>query len=196
LNRPKNVEMFERIREEYETKGTSFRKLSAAYGIPRSTIHSRATKEEWTRPKKEKDAPAQTIQPQTMQDADGILGDVAVRKIDEIVTELSSHYSSVDEPLVMSYAFDYQRMIRLEEIVQSEGETCISPKTGAPYMNPNFSALQAVKSSLAKTAQQLGLSIAARKRIGITLGQETETQSLFDFVEALVVDSDEEDVAV
>jgi len=118
----------------------------------------------------------------TVINPEGILGKTAVRKIQEIVEELGDEYSPVDEPLVISYAESYERYLKLVAIVNKEGETSVSPKTGAVYTNPYFSALQSVKSDMAKLGDKLGLSISSRRRLRIKLNKKDNSKSLYNLV--------------
>ena len=127
-----------------------------------------------------------------------LLNGIAVRKIEEIVKELEGHYSPVDEPLVVAYAKTYQRYLELEAIVDEEGVVVVSPKTGATYMNPHYSALQSAIANLAKLGDKLGLSIASRKRLGLVLGADDKTGDLFELAEKLSGDDvdDDQDIEI
>ena len=172
---------WEKIRIAYETTKTSFRKLQDEFGVPKTTIARRAKEDGWEKYR----APVPVREGSTAVNPRNLLNGVAVRKIEEIVRELAGHYSPVDEPLVVAYAKTYQRYLELEAIVDEEGVVSISPKTGATYMNPHYSALQSTISNLAKLGDKLGLSIASRKRLGLVLGEEDKTGSLFDLAEQL-----------
>jgi P27 family predicted phage terminase small subunit len=177
------------IKWEFENTKISMRKLAEKYGTYPMDVSRKVKEFGWVKfdPVKkaiEKHEQNKVINPH------GILGTTAVRKIQEIVKELGDEYSPVDEPLVVSYAESYERYLRLVAVVNSEGEVCVSPKTGSTYMNPNFSALQSVKSDMAKLGDRLGLSIASRKRLNIALGKEEKTKSLFDLVADISQDSD------
>ncbi len=187
-------ETIEKMRSEYESGEMSLGKLAARENVSKTQLWRLAKKECWKKPKRKEVAKAISCD-FVAPNPGGILGDVAVRKIEEIVKELGPHYSPVDEQLIVAYAKSYQRMLRLEAIVDAEGESVYSPKTGATYMNPNFSALQAVISNMTKIGDKLGLSIASRRRLGIRLGTEETTESLFDFVDA-ISDFDSDDVEV
>ena len=173
---------WESVRWEFENTKISMRKLAKKYGTYPMDISRKAKEFCWEKFNENKKEKNKTTKKKHVN-PEGILSTVAVRKIEEIVEELGDEYSPVDEPLIVAYAEDYQRYLKLVSIVNEEGETCISPKTGAAYMNPNFSALMAVKSSLTKIGDRLGLSIAARKRLNIKLGREEKTKSLFDFID-------------
>jgi len=170
------------LRWDYENSKISMRKLSDKYGTYAMQISRESKRCGWEKYNPIKTVVARYEDNKVVVNPNGMLDNVAVRKIEEIVKELGDNYSPVDEPLVVMYAKNYQRYLRLENIVDQEGEVCMSPKTGATYMNPHFSALQAVISNMAKLGDKLGLSIASRKRIGMTLGMEEKTKSLFDFV--------------
>lgn len=173
---------------EYENTVCKLGYLAEKYNTYKMNISRRSKAYEWvkfdpvkvTLEKKEK----MVVNP------NGILDTVAIRKIREIVEELGDNYSPVDEPLVVMYAKSYQRYLKLEAVVDAEGETLVSPKTGGEYMNPSFSALQAVISNMSKLGDKLGLSISSRKRLNISLGKEEKTKSLFDLVADMSQDGD------
>lgn len=181
---------WESMQWDYENSKVGMKKLGEKYGTYPMQISREAKKRQWVKYDPIKIALDEHESKKVVINHNGMLDTVAVRKIYEIVEELGENYSPVDEPLVMMYAKNYQRYLRLEAIVDKEGETVFSPKTGATYMNPNFSALQAVISNMAKLGDKLGLSIASRKRIGISLGAKEKTKSLFDIVEDLSQDND------
>ena len=172
----------ESMQWDYENTKIGMKKLGEKYGTYPMQISRMARKLDWEKYDPIKAALEKYENKPAVINPNGMLDTVAVRKIQEIVKELGDNYSPVDEPLVVMYAKNYQRYLKLENIVDAEGEVCISPKTGATYMNPNFSALQAVISNMAKLGDKLGLSIASRKRIGLSLGVEEKTKSLFDLV--------------
>jgi len=181
---------WESMQWDYENSKIGMKKLGEKYGTYPMQISREAKKRKWVKYDPVKMALDKYENKPAVVNHNGMLDTVAVRKIYEIVEELGDNYSPVDEPLVVMYAKNYQRYLRLESIVDKEGEVCISPKAGATYMNPHFSALQAVISNMAKLGDKLGLSIASRKRIGISLGAKEKTKSLFDIVEDLSQDGD------
>ena len=62
-------------------------------------------------------------------------------------------------------------------------------------MSPIFTASLAVQKSLVTIANQLGLSIASRKRLQLTFKKEDENQtSIFDFADSIDIDDDLEDI--
>ena len=185
------------IKYEFENTKISMRKLAEKYKTNAMAISRCAKDEKWCKfdpiavakdASKDREAKAIT-------EHRALLSAVGVRKVKEIIEELGEHYNSVDEPLIIAYAMQYQRLIKLEVEVQLEGETVMSPKSGAEYLNPKFTALQSVTSNLSKLGDKLGLSIASRKRIGIRLGKIDEnTNSLFSLVDELSNDKDIIDV--
>ena len=177
------------LRWEFENTKISMRKLADKYGTYPMDVSRKAREFGWVKYDPVKKAMEQHEENKVIN-PHGILGTTAVRKIQEIVKELGEEYSPVDEPLVVSYAESYERYLRLVAIVNKEGEVCVSRKTGATYMNPNFSALQSVKSDMAKLGDRLGLSIASRKRLNLNFQKEEKTKSLFDLVADISQDED------
>ncbi len=180
---------WESIRWDYENVECTLGDLVDKYGSYKMQISRKAKKEEWikfdavTRSLENKDVT-------TTPNPAGILSTVAVRKIQEIITELGDDYSPVDEPMVVMYGKTYQEYLKLVSLVDAEGDVLYSPKTGAAYTNPRFNNLQAMQNNLTKLGDRLGLSIASRKRIGLTFKREEKTQSLFDLVANMSQDCD------
>lgn len=165
---------------EYETVGTSARKLSAKYSIPRNKLNKIIKSDEWLKYGSSGSSAKKSVTP-TAPHAE-ILGPTAKRKIKEVQEELGENYSQVDEPLIVVFAKNYERMIELELQVITEGVVLESEKTGGRYLNPTFTALQAVQKTLLTFANQLGLSMTSRKLLGIKLGgaDRKSEKSLFD----------------
>jgi len=113
------------------------------------------------------------------------LDNLAIRKIREIVEELGEHYNKIDEPMIVVYAKSYEYFIKLSKEVDEEGISLISPKTGSQYSSPKFNAWLAVGKNIASIGEKLGITVSARKRIGIELGAKDRTESLFDFVDSI-----------
>lgn len=177
----------ESARYDYENEGVSFATLAKRYGKNHSFWHRKAKKEGWVKyqplaicdENKEK-------KPITQNNFDGILSTVAVRKIKEIVEELGVHYSKIDEPVLVVYAKSYEYFIKLSKAVDEQDISLVSAKTGSLYLNPNFNAWLAVGKNIASIGEKLGITESSRKRIGITLGADTKTESLFDFVDNML----------
>ena len=192
---PITAEVIETAKLDYENEGVSFATLAKRYGKNHTFWWRKAKKEGWTRKEqnnknadsKANVTPADSITPGKF---DGILDAVAVRKIKEIVEELGDKYSKVDEPLLVAYAKSYQYFLKLSREIDATGISLISPKTGALYTNPAFNSWLAVTNNIAKLGERIGVSVAARKRIGLVLGADDKTESLFDFIEKI----SEEDV--
>lgn len=177
------------LKWEYENTKISQRKLAEKYGTYPMEVSRKVKEFRWRKfdPVKqalERKEESKVVNPK------GILGTTAVRKIQEITAELGDEYSPLDEPLIVSYAESYERYLKLVAIVNKHGEVSVSPRTGAEYTSPYFTALQSVKSDMAKLGDRLGLSVASRKRLQLKLGKEEKTKSLFDLVADMSMDSD------
>jgi P27 family predicted phage terminase small subunit len=165
------------------------RKLAKKYGTYAMEVSRKAKELEWSKYNPLKKALERQVESKVINPK-GILGTTAVRKIQEIVDVLGDEYSPLDEPLIVSYAESYERYLKLVAIVNKHGEVSVSPKTGAEYTSPYFTALQSVKSDMAKLGDRLGLSVASRKRLQLKLGKEEKTKSLFDLVADMSQDTD------
>lgn len=173
----------ENAKFDYETKPMSLRKLADTYGGYPVFWQRKIEKGEWVKYKPAvKKANNNTV---TLSKFDGILSTVAVRKVKEIVEELGAHYNKIDEPMIVVYAKSYEYFIKLSRHVDEDGISLISPKTGSLYNNPNFNAWLAVGKNIASIGEKIGITVAARKKIGIQLGADDKTDSLFDFVDSM-----------
>ena len=154
--------------------------MAKHYGCSTTAINKKAEKERW--PEYEPCSEVSGKVPKVpAKPHEKILGPIAMRKIDELKNELGEHYSSVDEPLIVAYAKSYERYIELEKRMTNDDVISISPKTGSEYLNPLFNAIQMVQKNIVTLANQLGLSLASRKKLGIRFGDEEKSLGgLFD----------------
>ena len=190
------------IKKDVETTGCSYRSLAEKHGVNHSTISKKAKNEEWNISHRNKRKSTKSTNknnssvPEKSNNDNkefiSILGNIALRKIEELKKELGKHYSPIDEPLIVMCAKSYEEYINLALKVSDEGYTCISSKTGATYLNPTFNAYQAVQKNLITIANQLGLSISSRKRLGISFKKEEDQNSIFDFAKELTNYDDED----
>ena len=116
---------------------------------------------------------------------------VAHRKAIEIVNMLGIHYSPIDEPMIMMFADLYEKYLILADIIKLSGDLTKNDK-GVEYNNPRFNNYLAVMERMAKIGDRLGISVSSRKRMGIILGAKDERKSLFDLIEDINSDEDEE----
>jgi len=182
---PENIKS---AKYDYENEGVSFKVLANRYGSNHTYWWRKAKKEQWVKYEASSKDVTKTEdkKPITQQSFDGILSTVAVRKIREIVEELGVHYSPIDAPVLVVYAKSYEYFIKLSKKVDDEGISLVSPKTGSLYANPNFNSWLAVGKNIASIGEKIGVTEAARRRIGITLGSDNKTESLFDFVDKMM----------
>ncbi len=166
---------WELVKSSYENTSDSLRAIARQYGTSHTQITKKAELGGWLSDKRGTKVSA------IANAHTKILGKVAMRKIEEVKTELGDKYSSVDEPLIVMYAKNYERYLELEMTLLTDGVIVTSPKTGAEYMSPTFTASLAVQKNLVTIANQLGLSIASRKRLNISFEKEDKSQSIFDF---------------
>ncbi len=177
------MEFYDEIKDLVENTKQSYRAIADQYGTNHTQIIKIAKNDKWNISHRiSKNSNIDTVP--TDSPHKKILGKIALRKIKEIKDELGHLYSPVDEPLIMICAKSYEEYINLAEKVAYEGYTCESPKTGATYLNPTFNAYQAVGKTLIAVSDKLGLSIAARKRLGIKFDKPGQEQlSIFDIIE-------------
>ena len=188
------MENIEAIKNQVENTKRSYRAIAKEYGINHTQIGNLIKIHNWNvehRNSKISNISTTPVNPHT-----AILGKTALRKIDEIKKELGKQYSPVDEPLIVMYAKSYERYIELEEKLGLGVDRIIavSTKTGSEYMSPLFTATLAIQKNLVTIANQLGLSIASRKKLGINFRKEDDGQtSIFDFAAELSVQDDDLD---
>lgn len=185
------MENLEEIKKEVENTTTSFRAIGTKYKTNHTKIRTLIKKYNWNvehRKPKEKEIIALNNPHKS------ILGKTATRKIEEIKEELGSQYSPVDEPLIVMYAKSYERYIDLERRLGLSVDKIIavSNKTGSEYLSPLFTATLAIQKNLVTIANQLGLSIASRKKLGLSFKKEDEGQtSIFDFTKDFSIDDED-----
>lgn len=175
---------WEEVEKQVSGTSKSVRTIAKEFGMSHTKLNKKIKEEGWTRY-----VPAVSGSSSEVENNGAhveILGKTALRKIEEIKHELGTNYSNLDEPLIVMYAKSYEHYIALEKIIAVEKYVVMSPKTGATYLNPNFSALQSVQKTLVTIANQLGLSMISRKTLGLKLGDgKPKEQSLFEYVEQI-----------
>ena len=171
---------WENIREEYESTGLPVREIARRNDVTHGAIQRRAKKENWSRV----DIDA-VVTDKALVGSKGILGRVAIRKIEEVKDILGSNYSPLDEPLVAAFALNYEKWIEAQKIIQEEGSTVMSAK-GSVYISPYENLAKMYENTFTKIASQLGLSVASRKRLSLSTKSDTEEASLFDIAQDLL----------
>lgn len=183
------MEHYDEIKDLVENTKLSYRKIAEQYGTNHTQIGKIVKKDGWN---VEHRVSKNSI---VIEPHKKILGPIAFRKMQEIIKELGNHYSPTDEPLIVMVARSYEEYIDLAEQVSKEGYTKQSPKTGATYLNPTFNAYQAVQKNLMTVSDRLGLSISARKKLGLKFERpEQEQKSIFDFAKEISNDEDLDDI--
>jgi P27 family predicted phage terminase small subunit len=110
----------------------------------------------------------------------GAVGEIAVKKFDEIVKEYKDDIQIVDMTLIAAFCNSFAAVLELQSEVRAEGRVLISPK-GTTYTNPTYNALCREQSNMASLAKDLGLSILSRKRAGIVPASVSEdANSIFN----------------
>ena len=165
---------WDEIREMYENTDIPVREIARRHDISHGAIQRRAKKENWHRI----DVDA-VVSDKALVGKGGVLGPIAIRKINELKKELGENYSSLDEPMIAAFALNYEKWIMTQKIIQEEGSVVMSSK-GSLYISPYENLAKMYENTFMKAASQLGLSIASRKRVGISTKSDTEGASLFD----------------
>ena len=167
------------IKSEYEETTKSVRLIATENGVSHGAIQQRIKKEKWIRTSLDV-----VTDKMLVKSRNPILKKHALRKIDEIQKELGADYSVLDEPLVIAFALNYQKWIATQEILLEENSIGMSSK-GSLYISPYENLAKMYENSFIKIAGQLGLSLASRKRIGMSPKSDTEEASLFDLASDL-----------
>jgi len=189
------MESLESAKNEYETTKTSFRKLAEKYG--RSHTHWRNIAKENGWVKFSGVVKAEPFVSTSILKEAGVnkevqkyelLSPMAVRKVEEILNYIGKElYSPTDEANIMMYATFYQRYLKLEKIVQEEGEVITSSSKGTTYFNPSYSALLSTTAQLQKLGEVLGLSIVTRKRNSLNFGTDKNNEpTIFDVIKGIL----------
>lgn len=188
------MENLENIKNAVENTKRSYRAIAEEFGTNHTQIRNLIKIHNWNvehRISKNSNISTTEDKPHA-----AILGKTAVRKIEEIKEELGDQYSPVDEPLIVMYAKSYERYIALEDKLGLGVDKIISTstKTGSEYMSPLFTATLAIQKNLVTIANQLGLSIASRKKLGLNFKKEDKGQtSIFDFAKNFAMDDEDLD---
>lgn len=154
----------EAIREAVEAGEQTRTEIAAEYGISEGYVRKLIKQYGWHDPRKRNGTKPSTKK-ETFDDA--LADEFARRKFNLIKSELGDQLLPIDEPLIVALANQYSRYVRLEGEVEEEGVTIISKK-GLPYLNPKYNALQGAIKSLTTISKEFGLTIASRKRAGVS----------------------------
>ena len=158
------------IEKDYN-KGLTYDDISQRYGVSKSQISKQAKARGWESRK------------ETLENVSVHLNDnVALELYKQIKYELGEQLTIVDDPLLSVLSNQYSRYVRLEKIVQDEGEVITSPK-GGQYLSPNYTALLSSIKQLSTIAKDFGLTLKARKSSHIMT--ETARNKEFDYDELL-----------
>ncbi|UTJ05400.1 P27 family phage terminase small subunit [Arcobacter roscoffensis] len=193
------MENYELAKDKVENTKQSYRAIAKEHDVSHTKLIQIAKQDGWNIShrvsKKVSKSSNNSTKKRTEKPAhEKVLGKIAIRKMIELKDELGNKYSNVDEPLIVMYAKNYERYLELEQELNTRGILSKSVKTGTEYMSPNFTAMLALQKSLVSIAQQLGLSIAARKKIGLDLGKEDEGQTtIYDIIESVNKSSENEE---
>jgi len=181
------------VRKRYETEDIGYRDIAKEYGKSYGYWSAIGRKEKWKKFKVGPKIVYEEIKNEEIKNEDiknedikNLFTEVGKRKYLEIQFELGDLYTSLDEQMIFTYACAYQRALKLEKIVQHEGETIVSPATGGKYLNPSYSALLACNAQLIKIGNEFGFSIASRKRNTLDFAQKSTEPTIFDMIEEVI----------
>ena len=182
------MENLDKIKDRVEKTKDSYRAIAKDYNTSHTQIANFVKKYNWNTSHRN----SKKVSNLQEKKHEKILGKTALRKMDEIKNELGNQYSPTDEPMIIMVAKSYEEYLYLAEQVQIEGYTLRSLKTGGTYLNPTFNAYQAVQKNLITVSNQLGLSISARKKLGLKFDRPGQEQkSIFNVVAELNMDDED-----
>lgn len=169
------------IKTEYEETTKSIRMIAREHNITHGAIQRAIKKENW-----EKFNFDGVVNDKALLSGKtkNILGKTALRKIKELKAELGDNLSPLDEPLIVIYAKNYERWLELQVILEEEGYVTTSSK-GSVYISPYENISKSTEKTLVTVANQLGLSISSRKRLGMSTNPDQQESSLFDITKEL-----------
>ncbi len=96
------------------------------------------------------------------------------------VKQLGNIAIATDYSLLCDFALSTYDVKRLSDIVDVEGETCYSPKSGCAYINPSYNILVGRRKDLERARHDLGFTPKSR---GVVL-KTTSTSALRDAMSA------------
>jgi P27 family predicted phage terminase small subunit len=164
------------IQSEYEDSFKSVRSIAKENNVSHSAIQQKAKKEGW------KKLDEDLIKDKYLVSNASFLDTISIRKIKEIMTELGDKYSSLDEALIIAYAVNYSNWIELQNKLKIEGVVIESSK-GGKYLNPTFNATKSVEKTILSIANQLGLTLASRKKLDINIdANDKNIDSIFNII--------------
>jgi len=176
---------YKKIKKEYETTKTSFKKLGEKHKIHYKKIERIAKKEKWIKYKPTQTTNHTTPPQKTPKISPQILSNTQ-SVTDNIKTLLKAYHQPTDEVLILTYIDSYQNFLELQEQVKSEGKFIDSTK-GNIYMNPKYSALQMEKMNLIKIGKELGITLSSRIRLQLSLeDEESKEPSIFDIIQDIM----------
>lgn len=154
----------------------SYSEMCKKHDIDKGYLSREAKKKGWVRSEVKKSRPPRLI--------DGkFISKVAKDRYELTKEKMGDELTIIDDHILIPLVNMYSRMIELEAIVSKEGVSIVSPKTGAPYTNPNYNALLSATKSVASLGKELGLTVTSRKRAGVTPKNQQKEESIFDLLE-------------
>ena len=169
-------ETWEAVRHDYEAVGLTYKALHEEYGISISSLKRRSKDHNWER--------LNNVIKSVDVISSGMLTSTVLRKVKEIREELGENYSAMDEPLILMFASNFQMWLNIEAEIMRTGYTSVSSK-GTEYLSPSFLARSQVEKKLITISNQLGISLASRKKMGLESGTKKKSSSLFDIVDEI-----------
>ena len=166
---------WESIEEDILAGNLSFPKIAEKHGIDRSYLHKQVKKRNLKRGKSTKVHIVDLIE-------GAFISEFARDRYYLTKEKMGDEWTIIDDNILIPLCNQYARVIELEKIVQVEGVTIISSKTGAPYANPNYNALQGSIKTVASLGKELALTVASRKRAGISPNTDKEKDDFWDSI--------------
>ena len=174
---------WELIEKDYLDENINISEIAEKHDIDRSYLHKQVKKRNWTREKSTKVHSVDLLE-------NAFISGFARDQYYLAKEKMSTNLTIIDDFSLKNWANLCGTIHKLEKVVQEEGETIISPKTGSPYQNPNYNALISAKKTYQTLGKELGLTPQSRKKAGVTMEKEKKENSIFDIINKEVRETD------
>ena len=166
----------ESVRSEYEVSGSTFKALSAKYGISIYHIKKSFKSDDWER---FDHLPV----PSEIRNS-GLLTSIGIRKFAEILQSIGDRYDSSMSTLVSLLAIAYQKWLSLElEMAKTTNSHKYETLRGTEALSADFIAMDKIKKEIVTYSDKLGISVVTKHRMGLRPKLDTDTPNLLDILD-------------
>lgn len=161
------------VKSDYQETDLSIRKIADRHGVSHTAVRNRIKKESWNR-----FGDVENVQKMVLTKYEKV-GKIAKRKINEIVEVLGNNYLPTYEPLIIVFATNYEMWFQMKNELDHVGIIHKTPK-GAKSLSMEFRALKEIEKTLRELGADLGLSVGAGMKLGLSDKTDIEEDSLFN----------------